>query len=63
MDEGFLLDRGHGDVRQARWCAGRPKPGTYTNEVELEQQIASVKVLAYRCPKCNRLELFAPPKE
>lgn len=61
MELGFLTDKGHGGtVYLPRWCAGPPETPLITGEVKNRQQKKGLKVVAYRCPECQALRLYAP---
>ena len=62
MEEGYLLDRGHGNYRdQAQWVEGGPDRirwlgvdfGVQTKDREV------LKVSTWRCPRCGLLESYA----
>jgi len=60
MELGFMTDRGHGaTVHLPRWCAGEPKPGIFS-EATRSQAGEGFTVVAYRCPECEALRLYAP---
>jgi hypothetical protein len=61
MEPGFLTDKGHGiTVHIPRWCAGTPEAPWIGGEVKNSQQKEGLKVVAYRCPQCEALRLYAP---
>lgn len=61
MERGFLTDRGHGEIFSPRWCPGEPQdPKFWFGEVKRQQFDQGVKVVAYRCPECEALRLYAP---
>lgn len=63
MEVGFITDLGDADLSAniPRWCPGTPKPATWTgSEVKSEQFARGLKVVAYRCPECEALRLYAP---
>jgi hypothetical protein len=65
MEPGELVDRGPGPLgqhpwrQQARWVAGLPERSFWLG-LRLRHK-SQVPVLTYRCPRCWRLEPFAPP--
>ncbi len=61
LELGFLIDRTHGGLLVARWCSGVPQSSWMSGEVKLGQAKLGIKTVTYRCPKCFRLESFAPP--
>jgi hypothetical protein len=62
MEPGFLTDLGHGNaINLPRWCPGTPTTGFWTTgEVKSSQYHLGVSVVAYRCPECEALRLYAP---
>ena len=61
MEPGFLTDRGHGpQTNLPRWCPGEPQRGFMSSEVKRSQLDAGLKVVAFRCPQCEALRLYAP---
>jgi len=61
MELGFLTDKGHGiTVHLPRWCAGTPETPWIGGEVKNRQLDAGLTVIAYRCPQCEALRLYAP---
>ncbi|MGQ0626860.1 MAG: PF20097 family protein [Phycisphaerales bacterium] len=61
MEIGFLTDRGHMNVvNMPRWCAGMPEPSWLSGEARSGQVKEGLKVVAYRCPECEALRLYAP---
>lgn len=62
MEVGFLLDRTHAALMQARWCEGVPKPSFFGGELSSKQAKEGLRVTTYRCPSCGRLESFALPE-
>ncbi len=62
MERGFMTDLGDGDISAniPRWCPGTPQPANWTgSEVKSEQFARGFKVVAYRCPECEALRLYA----
>ncbi len=67
MEEGMILDKaGYGGIVQGEWTKGTPpRRGIWGrflsgSSVSMEQYADSKKIIAYRCPSCGRLELYAP---
>ncbi|MFN0012839.1 MAG: PF20097 family protein [Phycisphaerales bacterium] len=64
MELGFLTDLGHGnEVHIPRWCTGTPEPSFWSGEAKTSPTKAGLKVVAYRCPQCEALRLYAPAHE
>jgi hypothetical protein len=60
MERGFLTDKGGGvSIHLPRWCAGDPQKG-FGGDVKGSQRDEGLKVVAYRCPECEALRLYAP---
>lgn len=67
MDPGFMPDVGHnGVVIQGLWHPGDPEPrkllGFISAGVKLDQKNC-LKIVAYRCPQCGLLRLYAREPE
>ena len=61
MEIGFMTDLGHANaINLPRWCAGQPTASFWGGEAKNAQREAGLKVVAYRCPKCEALRLYAP---
>ena len=62
MEPGFITDLGHlNTVNLPRWCPGDPKSVWWTGgEAKPSQQKEGLKVVAFRCPECEALRLYAP---
>jgi hypothetical protein len=60
MEIGFMTDSGYGTINLPRWCEGSPESSVWTGEVKSAQLAKGLKVVAYRCPKCEALRLYAP---
>ncbi len=66
MEAGFITDIGEsGSVHLPRWCQGTPTPpkpllGIQAGEALSSQREAGFRVVAYRCPECEALRLYAP---
>lgn len=64
MEPGFLTDLGDLDrVNLPRWCAGKPERSRLGAEAKRSQKKAGLKVVAFRCPTCEALRLYAPSVE
>jgi len=61
MEVGYFLDRGHSTSELPRWFAGEPKPvlGELLGVAPKGRQNGCV-IVAYRCPECEALRLYAP---
>lgn len=66
MVRGFMTERAHaGSVNLPRWCEGEPKPDFWAKHVSggdaaSVQHAQGFAVVAYRCPECEALRLYAP---
>ena len=61
MVRGFMTERGPGNsTNLPHWSEGDPEWSNWTGEVSPRQIKAALKVVAYRCPKCEALRLYAP---
>jgi hypothetical protein len=60
MQRGFMTDSTYGSVQLPRWCPGEPETSWFTGGVKHAQQRAGLVVVAYRCPECAALRLYAP---
>lgn len=61
MEPGFLTDLGHMNmIHLPRWCPGEPQPGLLSGEAKSAQVKDGLKVVAFRCPQCEALRLYAP---
>lgn len=64
MVKGFLSDLAHyNTILLPRWCEGEPKASWLSGEAKSSQVDKGVKVVAYRCPQCEALRLYAPSAE
>ncbi|HZJ73086.1 MAG TPA: hypothetical protein VFF36_19295 [Planctomycetota bacterium] len=61
MDEGLMIDRGHGNQRDiAKWLEGPPERGLFGwVKTRGKRQLA---VVTFRCNGCGYLESYAPPR-
>ncbi len=65
MEPGFIIDRTDTGATMQRWCPGTPKEptkwlGIAVGDIATSQMATGVKVVAYRCPECEALRLYAP---
>lgn len=61
MVQGFLTDLGDmNTIHLPRWCEGDPKSSFWTGEARQSQRKQGLRVVAYRCPMCEALRLYAP---
>jgi Domain of unknown function (DUF6487) len=64
MEKGFLIDvAGGGVIALPRWCQGEPEKSFWLGEAKHSQLKEGVKVVAYRCPECEALRLYAPSEQ
>ncbi len=64
MVRGFLIDLGHmNTIAMPRWCEGEPEASFWSGEAKRAQVKEGVKVVAFRCPECEALRLYAPSAE
>lgn len=64
MEIGFLTDIGHLDsIAIPRWCKGTPESSFWSGEAKSSQREQGIKVVAYRCPECEALRLYAPSRQ
>ncbi len=70
MEFGFMAEQTQGylsqmpNVNLPRWCRGDPKsPMLLGGEVTASQYNQGCPVVAYRCPQCKALRLYAPDPE
>jgi hypothetical protein len=61
MVRGFMTELGHySTINLPRWSPGDPEPGFFSGEAKGAQRREGYKVVAYRCPTCEALRLYAP---
>lgn len=60
MERGFITETA--DLRIPRWCPGDPQ-GSWFGEAKSAQAREGIKVVAYRCPECEALRLYAPSSQ
>lgn len=59
MDQGYLVDHGHGDsAKVAKWVGDPPDVRWYGLRTSGHDQIP---LAAYRCPRCGYVEFRAVP--
>jgi len=64
MVKGFVTDVGHySTLHIPRWCEGEPEPSFWSGEAKASQVKQGYKIVAYRCPECEALRLYAPTVE
>jgi len=62
MEQGFLLDRGHGSTGNvASWVEGKPEKSVWTG-ISLKNRTLR-PIASYRCPQCGLLLDFARDAE
>jgi hypothetical protein len=59
MEPGFMLDRRRNYGRAALWVSGEPEPSFWFG-VKTGGGRKRITVSAFRCPRCGRLEMYAP---
>ncbi len=60
MELGFITDLGNANlVMMQRWCPGEPTPKFWSGDADGSQYREGRKVVAYRCPECKALRLYA----
>jgi hypothetical protein len=61
MEPGFVTDLGdHNSIHLPRWCPGTPEPSIWTGAAKRSQFKEGLQLVAYRCPECEALRLYAP---
>ena len=60
MDPGHIPDLGHGMWVQGTWSFGLPVPRRFLGGIKYDKK-AQIPMIAYRCPKCGYVELYAGP--
>ncbi len=68
MERGFITDLAHSNaVLLPRWCRGDPQSNVWSTiqggEATDSQHRSGFTVIAYRCPECEALRLYAPSKD
>ncbi len=59
MEKGFIPDGTPGGYKIPRWCSGTPST-SWLSGMKPEQINAGLEIVAYRCPECHALRLYAP---
>ena len=59
MEEGFLLDLTYGGRVAASWVEGKPEKSFFGVKIRGKR----LPIKAFRCTKCDRIELYARVKE
>lgn len=62
MVRGFMTDIGH-TIHVPRWCEGEPEHRTHAGAATHAQYREGLPVVAFRCPECEALRLYAPSAE
>ncbi|MCC6284383.1 MAG: hypothetical protein IT439_03630 [Phycisphaerales bacterium] len=63
MEPGFLTERGDAQLAHLpHWCRGEPKPGYVGGDAQSARHAEGYPVVAYRCPTCEALRLYAPTR-
>jgi hypothetical protein len=63
MIRGFMTELGHySTINLPRWSPGEPERG-FLGEAKGAQRREGYKVVAYRCPTCEALRLYAPASD
>ncbi len=61
MEKGFITELADGNhVKLPRWSPGEPQASWLSGEAKSAQRKEGLKVVAYRCPECEALRLYAP---
>jgi len=60
MERGFITDLGAAGVMVPRWCEGEPQASWISGTIKNAQYKDGIDVIAFRCPKCEALRLYAP---
>ena len=60
MELGFMTDFAGRVITVPRWCQGTPKDSYWRGEVLRSQAEHGIRIVAYRCPQCKALRLYAP---
>jgi predicted RNA-binding Zn-ribbon protein involved in translation (DUF1610 family) len=57
MEEGFILDKGYGEIRTSRWLKGHPEASFWQGTKTKGKECRVVE--SYRCVKCGFLKSYA----
>jgi hypothetical protein len=61
MIKGFVAEIGGATTNLPRWVEGEPDPSWWTGgDAKFKQWSGGAKIIAYRCPECKALRLYAP---
>ena len=61
MELGFMAQPGvPGANNLPHWCAGTPEKNIFGGDSKRSALEQGVRVVAYRCPECEALRLYAP---
>jgi hypothetical protein len=63
MEEGFILDHGHGQTFQAAWHRGVPGRLKLFGLLDIGVKVETteqLEITAWRCTRCGYLKLYAP---
>jgi hypothetical protein len=63
MEEGYILDHGHGQTFQASWHRGVPRQLKLFGLLDIGVKVETteqIKMTAWRCAHCGYLKLYAP---
>ena len=60
MDPGHIPDVTHGGAEQTGWSSGIPVHRRFMGGIKYDKK-AQIPMIAYRCPKCGLVELYAGP--
>jgi hypothetical protein len=63
MVRGFITDVTVGAIYVPRWCDGEPQSDRFGGTATGTQFKDGLKVVAFRCPECEALRLYAPSAE
>lgn len=58
MDPGHIPDITHGSVMQSSWVQGPATVRRFLGGIRYNRKL-KVPIVAYRCPRCGYLELYA----
>lgn len=61
MELGYMAQPGvPGPNNLPRWCPGQPERHLFGGDSKRSHLEQGVRVVAYRCPECEALRLYAP---
>jgi ribosomal protein S27AE len=59
MEQGFMMDHSHRSFgNPGQWISGEPERSIWFGTKTRDRR--RLTVAAFRCPRCGRLEMFAP---